>query len=66
MPKYRYTENTGVLAFYVDNKRYEIGFHPKLKMTIELPRKLNEDELKAIGIELVEESKKTKKTKGED
>ena len=57
--KYRYTEETGVATFYVDNKRYEIGFHPKLKTTIELPRKLKENELKTIVIlELVEELKK--------
>ncbi len=61
MPTYKYKEKTGVLAFYVDNKRYEIGFHPKLKMTVDLPKKVD-----IPGLELVDELKKIKKTKGED
>ena len=62
MAKYRYTGN-GIMAFVVDEKRYEIGVHPLLKMEVELPRRLREDELSLIGgLKLVDElNKKTKK-----
>lgn len=60
MPLYKYT-GTGVMAFWVDDIRYEVGIHPRLKAEVELPRKLNEKELGLIGgLELVDEPKKRK------
>ncbi len=61
MPKYEYEyTGTGIIAFYADNKRYEIAYpgHPKLKNVVELPKKLKEEEAKSIGLKL--------KTKGDE
>lgn len=62
---YKYT-GKGIIAFTVDDIRYEVGFrNPKLKDTVELPRKLSEKELGLIGglkpVEKVHEKDKTKK-----
>ncbi len=61
MYKYRYTGN-GIMTAHIDGKSYELGYkHRTLKDTVELPRKLKEDELALIGgLELVDDSKKKK------
>ena len=65
MVKYEYT-GVGIMAFYVDDKRYEIGVHPRLKKEVELPRKLKDDELALIGgLRLVDEPKKKKEKESE-
>ena len=65
--KYRYIGN-GIVAVHIDDKRYELGYnHARLKDTIEISRKLKEDELALIGcLELVDESKKRKTNKGDN
>ena len=67
MVLYKYN-GTGVIAFWVDGVRYEVGVDPRLKIEVDLPRKLTEQEVGLIGgIELIEEARKgkEKKTKGE-
>ena len=59
--KYEYM-GVGIMSFHVDDKRYDVGIHPRLKKEVELPRKLKDDELALIGgLRLVDEPKKTKK-----
>ena len=55
MSKYEYEyTGTGIIAFYVDNKRYEIAYsgHPRLSNVVELPRKLKEEVAKSTGLKL--------------
>lgn len=58
--KYKYT-GSGVMAFWVEGKRYEVGVHPRLSIEVELPKKVNIE-----GLELVDESKQDKKKKNGD
>lgn len=58
MYKYKYV-GTGIIAFVVDGKRYEMAYnHPTLPDTIEFDKKV-----KVNGLRLVEEEKKRKSTK---
>ena len=54
MFKYKYT-GTGVIAFWVDKKRYEVGVDPKLSTEVDLPKKVD-----IPGLELVEDTKRKK------
>ena len=55
------------MSFYVDEVRYDVGIHPRLKREVDLPRKLKDDELALIGgLKLVDEPKKKKDIKEED
>jgi hypothetical protein len=61
MPTYKYT-GTGIMAFWVEGKRYEIGIHPRLSTEVELPKKV-----KIAGLEEVTTKRKSKENdKGDE
>ena len=63
MYKYRYTGGpTGIMTFYVDNKSYTVAHnHATLPEVIDLPKKVD-----IVGLELVEQDTKRKKSKKEE
>jgi len=60
MYKYKYVGKE-ILAFTVDDQRYEVGVHKNLPMEIELPKKVN-----IPGLELVEKDGLKRKSKPKD
>ena len=60
--KYTPKEGVGMIVAEIDGKRYKIAKnHPTLPSTMELPKKLTEDEMNKYQVELADEPKKRKK-----